>query len=75
MQLLINPGKYSLSGSFNLPGDKILSMKALFLACISSGSTTIKGINDGDDVTKAIVNLKLLGYKISKNNYQSCTYY
>jgi 3-phosphoshikimate 1-carboxyvinyltransferase len=66
MQLLINPGEYNFKGDVKLPGDKTTSLQVLFFSCLSSGSTFIKGINDGDDVAKAIVNLKLLGYKINK---------
>ena len=34
----------------HIPGDKSISHRALFLSALATGSTTINGINSGEDV-------------------------
>jgi 3-phosphoshikimate 1-carboxyvinyltransferase len=43
-------GGRALVGSLRVPGDKSISHRALLLAALAEGTTTITGLSDGDDV-------------------------
>jgi 3-phosphoshikimate 1-carboxyvinyltransferase len=43
-------GGRALVGSLRVPGDKSISHRALLLAAVAEGTTTITGLSDGDDV-------------------------
>ena len=47
-QLLLNPIK-KVDGEINLPGSKSLSNRALLLAALAKGTTTLTNLLDSDD--------------------------
>lgn len=48
----------------HIPGDKSISHRALFLSALATGSTTINGINSGEDVEHTQLALESLGVSI-----------
>lgn len=63
-QLLLNPIK-KVDGEINLPGSKSLSNRALLLAALAKGSTTLTNLLDSDDIRHMLNALTKLGV-----NYQ-----
>jgi 3-phosphoshikimate 1-carboxyvinyltransferase len=45
-------GGRPLTGSLTVPGDKSISHRALLLAALAEGTSTITGLSSGDDVTR-----------------------
>jgi 3-phosphoshikimate 1-carboxyvinyltransferase len=45
-------GGVALTGTLRLPGDKSISHRALVLAALGEGTSTITGLSDGDDVLR-----------------------
>ena len=67
-QLTLQPIKH-ISGTVNVPGSKSLSNRALLLAALSEGSTTLTNLLDSDDIRHMLNALKTLGvnYELSAN--------
>ncbi len=63
-QLLLNPIA-KVDGEINLPGSKSLSNRALLLAALAKGTTTLTNLLDSDDIRHMLNALKKLGV-----NYQ-----
>lgn len=63
-QLLLNPIA-KVNGEINLPGSKSLSNRALLLAALAKGTTTLTNLLDSDDIRHMLNALKKLGV-----NYQ-----
>jgi 3-phosphoshikimate 1-carboxyvinyltransferase len=65
-QLLLNPIK-KVDGEINLPGSKSLSNRALLLAALAKGTTTLTNLLDSDDIRHMLNALKKLGvdYQLS----------
>jgi len=57
----------SVSGEVNLPGSKSVSNRALLLAALSVGTTTLTNLLDSDDIRHMLAALKALGvsYRLS----------
>lgn len=53
-----------LKGEITLPGSKSLSNRALLLAALSKGTTTVENLLDSDDTQAMLGALKALGVKI-----------
>ena len=72
-QLLLNPIS-KVNGEINLPGSKSLSNRALLLAALAKGTTTLTNLLDSDDIRHMLKALKQLGvnYTLSENK-QQCT--
>jgi len=72
-QLKLNPIK-KVDGVVQLIGSKSLSNRALLIASLAKGTTTITNLLDSDDTRYMLESLKLLGieYELSKNR-QTCT--
>jgi len=66
-QLLLNPIA-KVDGEINLPGSKSLSNRALLLAALAKGTTTLTNLLDSDDIRHMLNALKKLGV-----NYQLST--
>lgn len=64
-KLPLDPIK-KLSGTVTLPGSKSLSNRALLLAALSKGTTTVQNLLDSDDIARMIDALKVLGIKIDE---------
>ncbi len=57
----------SLHGDVSVAGDKSISHRALMLASQALGTTTIRGLLEGDDVLNTAAALRSMGVKIVKN--------
>lgn len=59
-----------VSGTVNVPGSKSLSNRALLLAALAKGSTTVTNLLDSDDIRHMLNALSSLGvnFTLSKNN-------
>ena len=70
-QLLLNPIK-KVDGEINLPGSKSLSNRALLLAALAKGTTTLTNLLDSDDIRHMLNALKKLGvnYQLSDDKKQ-----
>jgi len=70
-QLLLNPIA-KVDGEINLPGSKSLSNRALLLAALAQGSTTLTNLLDSDDIRHMLNALKKLGvnYQLSSDKKQ-----
>jgi len=70
-QLLLNPIK-KVDGEINLPGSKSLSNRALLLAALAQGTTTLTNLLDSDDIRHMLTALKKLGvsYQLSADKKQ-----
>lgn len=55
----------AVNGTVNLPGSKSLSNRALLLAALASGETTIKNLLDSDDIRHMLNALKALNIEYS----------
>jgi 3-phosphoshikimate 1-carboxyvinyltransferase len=51
----------SLRGVVRTPGDKSISHRALLLAALAEGRSTIEGLSDGDDVARTLACVAALG--------------
>jgi 3-phosphoshikimate 1-carboxyvinyltransferase len=54
-------GGLPLTGSLTVPGDKSISHRALLLAALAEGTSTITGLSSGDDVTRTRQAVAALG--------------
>jgi 3-phosphoshikimate 1-carboxyvinyltransferase len=61
---IIIAGPRPLRGTLRVPGDKGISHRALLAAALASGSSTIRGLADGDDVLRTRVALERLGVRV-----------
>ncbi|WP_028863375.1 3-phosphoshikimate 1-carboxyvinyltransferase [Psychromonas aquimarina] len=70
-QLLLNPIA-KVEGEINLPGSKSLSNRALLLAALAKGTTTLTNLLDSDDIRHMLNALKKLGvnYQLSDDKKQ-----
>ena len=64
MPTLRSRGPRPLRGSITVPGDKSISHRALLLAALARGRSTIAGLNDGDDVARTRAAIELLGARV-----------
>jgi len=55
---------YGLQGTVKVPGDKSISHRALILAAIASGESTVQGLSIGADVQSSASCLRALGVEI-----------
>ena len=61
-------------GSLKISGDKSISHRALILAAMSTGKTTISNLLESDDVIRTLKILKQLGIKIIKDGNKWLVY-
>ncbi|MCL1068366.1 3-phosphoshikimate 1-carboxyvinyltransferase [Shewanella olleyana] len=68
-QLRLEPVK-KVNGVVNIPGSKSISNRALLLATLAKGKTTLTNLLDSDDIRYMLESLKQLGvnYQLSENN-------
>ena len=55
-----------LAGSLRAPGDKSISHRALMLAALAVGESTIDGLLEGEDVMRTAAALRALGAEIAR---------
>jgi 3-phosphoshikimate 1-carboxyvinyltransferase len=71
--LVLKPIKH-IDGEINLPGSKSLSNRALLLAALAEGTTTISNLLSSDDTRHMLTALKQLGIKyILSEDKTECT--
>ncbi|WP_372940910.1 3-phosphoshikimate 1-carboxyvinyltransferase [Shewanella sp.] len=63
-QLRLNPIT-CINGEINIPGSKSISNRALLLATLAKGSTTLTNLLDSDDIRYMLASLKQLGVQYS----------
>ncbi|MCA1896700.1 3-phosphoshikimate 1-carboxyvinyltransferase [Shewanella putrefaciens] len=68
-QLRLEP-VVQVRGEINIPGSKSISNRALLLATLAQGTTTLTNLLDSDDIRHMLASLKQLGvnYRLSQNN-------
>ncbi|WP_298773564.1 3-phosphoshikimate 1-carboxyvinyltransferase [uncultured Shewanella sp.] len=68
-QLRLEPISH-IQGQVNIPGSKSISNRALLLATLAQGTTTLTNLLDSDDINYMLASLKQLGvnYRLSNNN-------
>jgi 3-phosphoshikimate 1-carboxyvinyltransferase len=57
----------SIASEARVPGDKSISHRALLFSACARGTTTIEGINRGDDVNTTIRALRALGIEVDED--------
>jgi 3-phosphoshikimate 1-carboxyvinyltransferase len=60
-------GGSALVGSVRVPGDKSISHRALLLAALAEGESTIIGLSDGDDVHRTLLAIAALGAAVAED--------
>jgi 3-phosphoshikimate 1-carboxyvinyltransferase len=61
-------GGAALTGSVTVPGDKSISHRALILAALAEGASTIVGLSDGDDVSRTAAAVAALGAEVTDHD-------
>jgi 3-phosphoshikimate 1-carboxyvinyltransferase len=61
-------GGNALIGSVRVPGDKSISHRALLLAALADGESTITGLSDGDDVRRTLLAVRALGAEVTEED-------
>jgi 3-phosphoshikimate 1-carboxyvinyltransferase len=61
-------GGNALVGSIRVPGDKSISHRALLLAALAKGDSTITGLSDGDDVHRTLLAIEALGARVVEDD-------
>ncbi|MDQ3895855.1 MAG: 3-phosphoshikimate 1-carboxyvinyltransferase, partial [Actinomycetota bacterium] len=54
-------GGRPLRGRITVPGDKSISHRALLLAALAEGTSVVRGLSDGDDVTRTRLAVEAMG--------------
>jgi 3-phosphoshikimate 1-carboxyvinyltransferase len=57
----------ALSGDITPPGDKSISHRSIMFGGIAEGTTTVRGMLEGEDVLRTVVALRAMGVKIHKD--------
>ncbi|HEU0117436.1 MAG TPA: 3-phosphoshikimate 1-carboxyvinyltransferase, partial [Alphaproteobacteria bacterium] len=66
-QPLISQKNGPLKGVLTPPGDKSISHRAIMLGGIAEGTTTVRGLLEGEDVLRTVDALKAVGADITKS--------
>ena len=54
-----------LDGELRMPGDKAISHRAVLISAIAAGSSSITGLNDGDDVRRTAAAVRSFGVAVA----------
>ncbi len=57
-------GGSPLTGTISVPGDKSISHRALLLAALAEGTSTIHGLSSGEDVARTLAAVAALGAEV-----------
>lgn len=60
-----------LTGRISVPGDKSVSHRALMLAALASGTSTIEGLNRGEDVGRTLAAVASMGARVAAPDHSS----
>jgi 3-phosphoshikimate 1-carboxyvinyltransferase len=58
--------KGPLTGVVRTPGDKSISHRALLLGALAEGTTSVRGLSDGDDVARTLAAIEALGAAVTR---------
>ena len=58
---------HNLNGAVRAPGDKSISHRSLILGAMSSGTTSVNGLLEGDDVLRTAVAMRAFGARIRRD--------
>jgi 3-phosphoshikimate 1-carboxyvinyltransferase len=61
------PGGAPLTGTLRMPGDKSISHRALLLAALAEGTSTVTGLSTGDDVARTRLAIASLGATVRQD--------
>ncbi len=61
-----------IAGEAAVPGDKSISHRALMLAALADGTSSIRGLGDGEDVASTVACLRALRVRIERSGDQVC---
>lgn len=64
MSSLTIRGGRPLTGTVEVPGDKSISHRALIMAGLAEGTSTLRGLSDGDDVARTAAAMAAMGVGI-----------
>jgi 3-phosphoshikimate 1-carboxyvinyltransferase len=67
----INPSKLLIRAQVNLPGSKSLTNRALIIAAMAEGKTTLNNVLFSDDIEACLVALRELGIKLEIDRNQN----
>jgi 3-phosphoshikimate 1-carboxyvinyltransferase len=59
-------GGRPLSGTVRTPGDKSISHRVLLIGALAPGTSTVRGLSDGDDVLRTMAAVSALGARVSR---------
>ncbi len=62
--VLVVRGGAPLTGTISVPGDKSISHRALLLAALAEGTSTIHGLSSGEDVARTLAAVAALGAEV-----------
>jgi len=68
-QYEVQPLTHPISGTFNVPGSKSLTNRALILAALAEGTSTLTGALASDDTAVMIDSLRRLGFEVQVNEH------
>ncbi|MZR29828.1 3-phosphoshikimate 1-carboxyvinyltransferase [Sneathiella litorea] len=57
----------ALTGTISVPGDKSISHRALIFGSLAAGTTTVKGLLEGEDVLRTAAAMRQLGAQVTRN--------
>lgn len=58
----------AVGGTASVPGDKSIGHRALMLAALAPGASTIRGLSSGEDIASTMRCLRALGVEITREN-------
>jgi 3-phosphoshikimate 1-carboxyvinyltransferase len=61
---VVHPASF-IAGELRMPGDKSIAHRALILAALADGESTLTGLPEGEDVRATVAALRNLGVKIT----------
>ena len=61
-------GGTPLVGTVQVPGDKSVSHRALLLAALAEGTSTIAGMSHGDDVQRTLQAIAAMGAEVGQDD-------
>ncbi|MBO0732649.1 MAG: 3-phosphoshikimate 1-carboxyvinyltransferase, partial [Acidimicrobiaceae bacterium] len=62
-----HPASGPLRGSLRVPGDKSISHRAILLAALADGLSTISGLSTGDDVARTLAAVAAFGARVDRS--------
>lgn len=60
-------GGRHLTGRLRTPGDKSISHRALLIGALAGGTTTVRGLSDGDDVARTAAAVAAMGASVRRD--------